>query len=93
MPTTEAAIFARLWDRSPGGLTPTVARHVLRLGFESDDLRQMHVLLERNRTGALTAAEREELDGYVKVADLLAILQSKARKVLGVPPADRDGHG
>ena len=29
--TSEAAIFTRVWDDESNGLTPTVARHVLKL--------------------------------------------------------------
>ncbi len=77
---TEAAIFARLWDGKTATLTPTLARHMLKLQFDDADTARMHELAEKNREGHLTDAEREELDNYVKVGDLLAILQSKARK-------------
>jgi len=50
-------------------------------------------LAERNREGTLTDAEREELDDFVKVGDLLAILQSKARKLLKRTPSRRSRHG
>lgn len=79
---SEAAIFARVWEGGGGGLTVPVARHVLKLGFGDPDQARMRELLERNRAGQMTDPEREELDNFVRVADLLAILQSKARKVL-----------
>jgi hypothetical protein len=87
-----AAIFARLWEGEEG-LTPPVARHVLKLGFGEADKARMHELVERNREGQLTDDEREELDYFVKVGDLLAILQSKARKLLKRSPSTRNGHG
>ena len=77
-----AAIFARLWEGGNGGLSVSVARHILRLGFGTDDKARMHELLERNREGKLTDKELEELDNFVKIGDLLALLQSKARKFL-----------
>jgi hypothetical protein len=89
---SEAAIFARVWESRDGGLTPEVARHVLRLGFSAEDKARMHDLVERNRAGALSDRERAELDNFVKVGDLLAIVQSKARKLLRRTPA-RTGHG
>lgn len=89
---SEAAIFARVWEGGHGGLTVPVARHVLKLGFSADDKARMHELLEQNRAGQLTDPEREELDNFVKVADLLAILQSKARKYLKANAAARNGH-
>lgn len=88
---SEAAIFARLWD-AEGGLSPQLARHVLKLAFSEADMARMHLLAERNQNGKLTPAERAELDNFVKVGDLLAILQSKARKLLKQPAA-RNGHG
>jgi hypothetical protein len=42
----------------------------------------MHELAEKNQEGLLAEAEKEILDNYIKVGDLLAILQSKARKAL-----------
>jgi len=36
-------------------------------------------LAAKNQEGQLTPAEQEELDNYLKVADLLALLQSKIR--------------
>ncbi len=90
---SEAAIFARVWDRTDAGLTPALARHVLRLGFAEADVARMRELAEKNRDGRLTAAEREELDNFVRVGDLLAVLQSKARKLLKRTPSARNGHG
>ena len=40
--TSEAAIFARLWDSPEYGLTPALARHVLNLGLPNLDLERMH---------------------------------------------------
>lgn len=82
---TEAAIFARLWGGAD--LTPELARHVLGLTFGPDDLARMRELAARNRDGRASAAELDELDSYVRVGDLLAILQSKARRRLGVKPS------
>lgn len=79
---TEATIFADLWDRSSARLTPTVARYVLKLGFSEAEQARMLDLLRRNQVGQLASAEVAELDGYINVADLLAILQPKARQAL-----------
>jgi hypothetical protein len=90
---SEAAIFARVWEGNGRGLSVPLARHVLKLGFSEDDQALIRELLERNRAGELSDREREELDNFVKVADLLAILQSKARKFLKGRGTPRDGHG
>jgi hypothetical protein len=42
----------------------------------------MHDLARRNQEGRISPAELAELDSYVKVGDLLALLQSKARRTL-----------
>jgi hypothetical protein len=88
---SEAAIFARLWDGKER-LTVPVARYILKLGFGDEDTARMHELAERNRAGELTPAEQEELDNFVRVGDLLAILQLKARKLLKQTGA-RNGNG
>src|SRR5205085_1250500 len=91
--SSEAAIFARVWEGDAGGLTLPVGRHVLKLGFGPWDNARMRELVERHRTGQLTDDEREELDNFVRVGDLLAILQSKARKRLRQDSTARNGHG
>jgi hypothetical protein len=82
--TSEAAIFARLWESREGVLSPELARQVLKRGFSELDQARMHELAAKNQAGTLTAAESDALHNYVKVGDLLAILQSKARKRLKV---------
>jgi hypothetical protein len=49
----------------------------------------MHDLVVRNQDDALTPAGKEELFAFGKAGDLLAILKSKARRVLGVEPKKR----
>jgi hypothetical protein len=58
------------------------ARGILKLEFSDCDLARMHELAVKNQEGTLSTAELEELDNWVKVGDLIAILQSKARKIL-----------
>jgi hypothetical protein len=80
--TSEAAIFVRVFADGKQGLTPELARHVLALGFSDEDKARMHELAIKNQEGNISAEELRDLDSYVKVADLVAILQSKARKLL-----------
>src|SRR5260370_36035597 len=80
--TSEAAIFARLWETAQGGLPSTLARHILKLGFSERDNARMHELAVKNHEARISPAEQEELDNYIKAGDLLALLQSKARKSL-----------
>jgi hypothetical protein len=79
---SEAAIFGRVFVNGPRGLTPELARHILTLEFSDDDKARMHELAVKNQEGRASPKEVQDLDSYVKVADLVAILQSKARKLL-----------
>ena len=73
-------LFLKLWDAER--LTPTLARHVLKLGWTADDESRMRELSARNSIASITDAERRELDRYLEVGLTLSILHSRARKVL-----------
>jgi hypothetical protein len=90
---SEAAIFGRLFANGRQPLTPELARHVLTLGFSDEDRTRMHELAVKNQAGQLSPPEAAELDSYIKVGDLVAILQSKARKFLKTRPGDGADHG
>jgi hypothetical protein len=79
---SEAAIFSRVVDRSLSHFSPETARSLLELGFSEEDHARVHDLTMRNQDGALSGEEKEELMNYVKVGNLLALFQSKARKFL-----------
>ena len=91
--TSEAAIFARLWEGGSKRLSVTLARHIVSLGFSEADRARMHELSEKNRSGELSVAETKELDNFIRVGDLLAILQSKARQRLKRAVAGAARHG
>ena len=78
----DVAILGRVLANGKGGLSATMARHLLRLRFSDEDIARMNDLAERNQDGLLSAAEREELGSYVKVGHIIAILQSEARQAL-----------
>lgn len=80
--TSEAAIFSRLLPKGPNGMQPAVSRFLLRLAFSAEDKARMRELALKNQDGALSKAERQELENYVKVGDLLTILKTKARVAL-----------
>jgi hypothetical protein len=75
---TEAAILGRL-IQSRTEMDSHVARYLLSLDFEPDDVDRMNLLAERAREGALSAEEEAELDSYLHVGNLLTIMQSKSR--------------
>jgi hypothetical protein len=70
-------------------LSGPLARQLLKLEFSEKEKTRMHELAQRNREGKLTKQEADELDNYIHVGDLLAILQSKARKLLKQTPTLR----
>ena len=84
-------IFLRLWERQK--LTPTLARHLLRLGFSPEDKARMHDLAVRNQAGEISESELQELDAYIRVGALLSILQSRARKLLKGAARSVNGRG
>ena len=85
-PNLEAAIWARLFQAQPGGLSSEAAEYLLSIGFEEGDRRRMQQLAEGSESGTLTEDEQAELDSYLHVGNLLAVMQSRARVVLRRKP-------
>lgn len=79
---TSAAILNRLIEPEADDLSPEAAQSILRLDFHGTDHTRMAELSTKAQEGRLTVDEREELNEYLRVADLLAVLQSKARRSL-----------
>jgi len=79
---SEVSILARVLGDGQGRLSPTLARHLLTLGFSERDKARMHDLAVLNQDDALSPAEKEELLSYAKAGTLLSILKSRARRVL-----------
>jgi hypothetical protein len=68
--------------RTRENMSRDVAEYLLSIDFETGDIDRMNVLSERAREGTLTGEETAELDSYLHVGSLLAILQSRARRFL-----------
>ena len=75
---TEAAILARL-IQSRTEMDSHIARYLLSLDFEPEEVDRMNLLAERAREGGLSADEELELDSYLHVGNLLTIMQSRSR--------------
>ena len=80
--TAEAAIWERVMEPHKNGLSAAAARAILKLGFSEEDKNRMHELAGKNRDGTLSEKEREELEAYVKVGDVLSLLHLKAKRSL-----------
>ena len=79
---TESGILARLIQTRQDDLSPDAANYFLSLQFDDQDVARMNELSELARLGALAATEAAELDSYIHVSNLLAVMQSKARRSL-----------
>lgn len=83
----EPVIWARLIQAQQREISDEVARYLLSIEFDASDRERMQYLADRSETGALTHDEQAELDSYLHVGNLLAVMQSKARVVLGYKPS------
>jgi len=79
---SEAAIFSRVLEPEKPMISPDAARSILGLDFTAADRERMNALAAKARAGTLSKEEDEELENYLRVGDLLAIMQSKARRTL-----------
>ena len=78
---SEATILARL-IQSRTEMDSHIARYLLSLTFEPEDVERMNVLAAKARDGDISPEEETELDSYLHVGNLLTIIQSKARVYL-----------
>ena len=88
-PNSEAAILARLIQTQDRKLAPEVANYLLSFAFQPADLDRMNLLAERAQSDSLHEEERQELESYLHVSNLLAVMQSKARQFLTANPNNR----
>jgi len=82
IPTTTATgtmIWRHILEPNKANMPADLARYVLQMDFKESDQRRMAVLSRKAENGKLTARERSELEEYLRVADALALMQSKAR--------------
>ena len=82
-PNTEASIMARLLDLRTLEITPAVAEFLLTLRFPDEDVARMNNLSDLAQRDLLDADRQAELDSYIHVSNLLALMQSRARRLLG----------
>jgi len=77
-----AHLLQRLLDSQADRLSAELAQFILSLHFPEADHVRCAELSNKAQDGVLTASETEELDEYLAASDILAILQSQARKAL-----------
>jgi hypothetical protein len=66
--------------------TPEVASRIAALQPAADIQQRVDELAEKASLGSLTDAERAEYSEYIDAADIVGILQAKARAVIANPP-------
>lgn len=79
-------VLARIFENGRGVMSASVARQILKYGFNQADQGRMAELAERNQDGTLSPAEKAELLEYVDAGHVLSILHSLARMALERPP-------
>jgi len=76
------AILDQLADLDVRSISPDTAQTLLKLGFDKSHHERFNLLTAKAREAGLTLLEQEDLDEYIQTADILAIVQSKARQAL-----------
>ena len=79
---TTTSAPCQLLDPLGEGLTPETARRLVALKTDAKLRACMTYLADRHSEGLLTPAERSEYSSYVSFSTFVAILQSKARRLL-----------
>jgi hypothetical protein len=79
---TPAEIFNRVIDPANPSLSPEAAQALLRFGFSESDHARVTELARKSNEGTITPDERDELESYVLVGDVLSLMKSKARQSL-----------
>jgi hypothetical protein len=77
---TEAAILTRVIHPGRADLPEEAAEAVLKLfSLDQGDSDRLHDLLVRNQDDALTPAEKDELEAYLRVSMMIDLMHAKAR--------------
>jgi hypothetical protein len=76
------AILDQLAKLDVVSISPETAHTLLKLCFDRFHRERFDALEAKNRDAGLSPAEEDELDEYIQTADVLAIVQSKARQAL-----------
>jgi hypothetical protein len=82
--SSDIAILRRILEPIGTALSAETAQTLLALVFPPADRERLHALLVKNQAGALTPAEQQEVESYLRVGRVLDLLHSKARQALKV---------
>jgi len=84
---TEAKVLCQLVTDGQPRLSEEAARAILGLRPSPSAISRMHELGEKAQQGTLSEREQHELDTYLRVGNLLNILQAQA--LLSLPARER----
>jgi len=87
----EVEIWTGIINPDRHDMSAPEANAVLRWSFNEDAKLKMEELAARNGRGELSESEREELEAYVNVGQVVGILQAKAR--LSLQRSGSNGNG
>ena len=79
---TETFVLDRALAPLTESLTPDFARRLLALRADSETQALLDELGDKANEGELTEAERELYEAHIRVGNLIAVLQAKARNYL-----------
>lgn len=80
--STAHAVLDELLEPIGACLTPEVAERLAQLVAPESVQARMQELARKSAEGALSDPEREEYEAFVSAGNFIAILQSKARRLL-----------
>lgn len=76
---TEADILDEMVTPNGADFSPEGARALLALQFTPTATSRINELAEKNQCDALSPAEREEMEKFMRVGNFLSIIKAKAR--------------
>jgi hypothetical protein len=80
--TNQAAILGRSILPLQPDMPVDVARFLVHIHFSAADTERMNELAAKARAGTLSPNERQDLDDYCQVGNLLETIKSRARRAL-----------
>jgi hypothetical protein len=83
--STEASIISRMIRPEKNELPDEAAKALLRLSLDQSDLDRLHELVVKNQDDALSAAEKTELESYLRISLLVDLMHAKALSALKKP--------
>ena len=76
---SETEILEHVISPDNGGLSSEAARAILDLKFDSTATKRIRQLLQKNKRGTISAAERITLERFLRIGKLIDLFQAMAR--------------